>query len=63
MSTETIPGPPGLPIVGNIADIDSETPLHSFERLTDIYGKSESIAVTHSLLKISRPDMEIQLGE
>ncbi|KAF2690981.1 NADPH-cytochrome P450 reductase-like protein [Lentithecium fluviatile CBS 122367] len=38
MDTEPIPGPPGLPIVGNLADIDAENPLQSFERLTDIYG-------------------------
>ena len=41
MQTETIPGPPGLPIIGNLADIDAETPLQSFERLTDIYGWSD----------------------
>lgn len=35
---EPIPGPPGLPIIGNLNDIDPESPILSFERLTDIYG-------------------------
>ena len=37
---ETIPGPPGLPLLGNISDIDPETPILSFNRLTDTYGRS-----------------------
>ncbi|KAF2638095.1 NADPH-cytochrome P450 reductase-like protein [Massarina eburnea CBS 473.64] len=35
---EPIPGPPGLPIVGNLSDIGGETPILDFDRLTDIYG-------------------------
>lgn len=35
---ESIPGPPGFPIVGNIADIDPVTPVKSFCNLTLQYG-------------------------
>ncbi|CAI6257368.1 unnamed protein product [Periconia digitata] len=35
---EPIPGPPGLPILGNIGDIDPANPMLSFSRLTDTYG-------------------------
>jgi cytochrome P450 / NADPH-cytochrome P450 reductase len=38
-TTVRIPEPPGLPLLGNIADIDSEYPLGSFLHLADIYGK------------------------
>ena len=38
MSYEAIPGPPGLPILGNVADINPETPTVSMVNLTDIYG-------------------------
>ena len=33
-----IPSPRGLPIVGNILDIQDEVPIHGLERLIDIYG-------------------------
>lgn len=36
--TETIPGPPGLPILGNLLDLQDDVPIHAFERLTDVYG-------------------------
>jgi cytochrome P450/NADPH-cytochrome P450 reductase len=36
--TATIPGPPGLPFVGNISDIDAENPIQSLCNLTDTYG-------------------------
>lgn len=36
--TVPIPSPPGLPLLGNIADIDSELPVKSFSHLVDIYG-------------------------
>ncbi|KAF1974985.1 NADPH-cytochrome P450 reductase-like protein [Bimuria novae-zelandiae CBS 107.79] len=38
MEYEAIPGPPGLPIIGNIGDIDGDSPTLSFLRLTDTYG-------------------------
>jgi len=36
---EPIPGPPGLPIVGNIADIDASFPMQSMCNLTLQYGQ------------------------
>ncbi|KAJ4372866.1 hypothetical protein N0V83_003157 [Neocucurbitaria cava] len=38
MEHETIPGPPGLPIVGNLADIDATNPIQSMCNLTSQYG-------------------------
>jgi cytochrome P450 / NADPH-cytochrome P450 reductase len=34
-----IPSPPGLPIVGNIFDIDTDTPLKTLEAYADQYGE------------------------
>ncbi|CAK7265075.1 hypothetical protein SEPCBS57363_001399 [Sporothrix epigloea] len=36
--TEPIPSPPGLPLVGNLRDIDSTAPIQSLVRLADQYG-------------------------
>lgn len=33
-----IPGPKGVPLLGNIYDIDQEVPLNSLELLADNYG-------------------------
>lgn len=35
-----IPGPRGLPILGNIYDIEPEVPLNSIDLLADNYGES-----------------------
>jgi len=35
---EPIPGPPGLPIVGNVTDIDATNPVLSMCNLTLKYG-------------------------
>lgn len=52
MEFEPIPGPPGLPIVGNLTDIDGENPLLDFDRLTDIYGLATQLHSFHCLLLI-----------
>ncbi|CAK7211614.1 hypothetical protein SCUCBS95973_001175 [Sporothrix curviconia] len=36
--TEPVPQPPGLPLVGNLRDIDSAAPIQSLVRLADQYG-------------------------
>ena len=36
--SKPIPGPSGLPIVGNLYNIDVETPLNTFLALADTYG-------------------------
>jgi cytochrome P450/NADPH-cytochrome P450 reductase len=38
-----IPGPKGVPFLGNIYDIDKEVPLNSIELLADNYGISNSL--------------------
>ncbi|KAH7095469.1 NADPH-cytochrome P450 reductase-like protein [Paraphoma chrysanthemicola] len=38
MEYQTIPGPPGLPILGNLSDIDAQNPIQSLCNLTTKYG-------------------------
>lgn len=38
MQLESIPGPPGLPLIGNLLDIDLENTFRSFETLGKKYG-------------------------
>jgi cytochrome P450 / NADPH-cytochrome P450 reductase len=33
-----IPGPPGLPLIGNANEIDTDIPLNTFMRWADLYG-------------------------
>lgn len=35
---ESIPNPPSLPLIGNVAEIDPESPIGSLIRLADLYG-------------------------
>jgi hypothetical protein len=37
-----IPGPPGIPFLGNVADIDPVNSMASFSRLADTYGTSRT---------------------
>ncbi|KAF3175883.1 hypothetical protein TWF788_008353 [Orbilia oligospora] len=41
-----IPGPPGLPLVGNIFDIDLVTPLKTLEGFADQYGGKELLVLS-----------------
>ncbi|PVI05918.1 NADPH-cytochrome P450 reductase-like protein [Periconia macrospinosa] len=50
---EPIPGPPGLPILGNLSDIDPESPNLSFQRLTDTYGPIWKFYITGDRVVIS----------
>jgi cytochrome P450/NADPH-cytochrome P450 reductase len=43
--TGEIPQPPGLPLIGNLMDLQDEVPLHAFERLAEIYGPIFKIRV------------------
>jgi cytochrome P450/NADPH-cytochrome P450 reductase len=43
MATEEIPGPPGLPFLGNVTDVDPTNSMVSLQRLADIYGMLSSI--------------------
>jgi cytochrome P450/NADPH-cytochrome P450 reductase len=40
METIPIPGPPGLPLVGNIGDVDTKDLVMSIRKLADTYGMS-----------------------
>lgn len=35
---DNIPSPPGLPLLGNILDVQNEVPIYGLERLIDIHG-------------------------
>jgi cytochrome P450/NADPH-cytochrome P450 reductase len=37
--SQSIPSPPGIPFVGNINDVDRETPMLSFVNLSERYGE------------------------
>ena len=41
--TTTVPSPPGLPILGNISDIDPQNSIASLCHLADIYGTGELV--------------------
>lgn len=41
---EEIPHPPGLPLIGNLRDIDAELPLQSLSQLADQYGPIYSLS-------------------
>lgn len=38
-----IPGPRGVPIVGNVYDLEREVPLNSLELMADNYGTHFSV--------------------
>ena len=33
-----IPGPKGVPLLGNVYDVDKDVPIHSLELMADNYG-------------------------
>ena len=41
--TTPIPSPPGLPLLGNVFDVDPQNQKESLNRLADIYGTSHSL--------------------
>lgn len=56
-TTVPIPCPPGVPILGNVGDIDSNFPLGSLKNMADTYGSSllasgDSPSQNHSLTKV-----------
>ncbi|KAL1306999.1 hypothetical protein AAFC00_005629 [Neodothiora populina] len=44
MTTE-IPHPPGLPLIGNVRDVDAELPIVSLSKLADTYGEVFSFSL------------------
>lgn len=59
MEFEPIPGPRGLPIVGNILDLrDEEASIHAFNRLADTYGPIFQLTVNgQRLVVVAGADM------
>jgi hypothetical protein len=51
--SETIPGPPGLPFLGNIGDITPGDSVSSLRRLADTYGMPGPHHRTHLLIGLS----------
>ncbi|KID78722.1 Bifunctional P-450:NADPH-P450 reductase, partial [Metarhizium brunneum ARSEF 3297] len=54
VDTVPIPGPSGLPILGNVTDVDIDHPLQSFIRLSDRYGQIYKLKFgKHTLVVVS----------
>jgi hypothetical protein len=54
-----LPQPPGLPLLGNIRDIDPENPLISTLHLADIYGMFEVLRILmEAHMKTTRPNLQ-----
>lgn len=45
-----IPGPRGVPILGNIYDIEPEVPLNSIDLLADNYGEFHNATGKHIII-------------
>jgi hypothetical protein len=59
--TEAIPGPPGLPFLGNVGDVTPGDSVASFQRLAEIYGKPLSQPRSRLLIALSsRTDLQTQ---
>lgn len=59
MDLEPIPGPRGLPFLGNLLDLkDEEAPLRAFHRLADMYGPIYRLNIKgRSLVVVSTADL------
>lgn len=56
---QPIPGPPGLPLVGNLADLDPVDGIGSLGRLADEYGILSMLSTRlHQLTQIYRRDIQ-----
>jgi hypothetical protein len=47
--TSPIPQPPGVPLLGNVFDVDPKNTWGSLRKLADKYGSSEAIFIGVSL--------------
>ena len=45
ISLDEIPGPRGLPVLGNVRDLDVDAPFESLLRLADEYGPIYKLVV------------------
>ena len=66
MDLEDIPGPRGLPFLGNMLDLrDDEAPLRALERLAEIYGPIYQVQIggRRSLVVSSAELMKEAMGD
>ena len=47
--TEPIPGPRGVPVLGNVFDLDTADPLGGFVRMAETYGPIFKISAMGTL--------------
>lgn len=59
---QPIPGPPGLPILGNIHDIDPADSIASLSRLAETYGKLPSCLQMDMMLMTTGEIFKLSLG-
>jgi cytochrome P450/NADPH-cytochrome P450 reductase len=58
ISLDEIPGPRGLPVLGNIRDLDADAPIESLMRLADEYGPIYKLATPNgSRLIVTGPEL------
>lgn len=53
------PCPPGLPLVGNLAELDRDTPLTTFLRLADTYGPIYSLQLGGGIRRVFINSVEL----
>lgn len=47
-NSQPIPGPPGLPLLGNLTDLDPADGIGSLGRLADTYGMTSLTCIERS---------------
>ena len=58
ISLDEIPGPRGLPVLGNIRDLDADAPMDSLMRLADEYGPIYKLSTPMGMrLIVSGPEL------
>lgn len=56
-----IPGPPGLPILGNVLDVNPNETWNSLNKLAAQYGTLKTIASQHTHLYYERRNLTVLL--
>ncbi len=62
ISVEDIPGPRGVPLLGNVFDIDSHSPVEGFMRMARQYGPVFKVSLpTGTRIMVSDPDLAAEI--